>query len=305
MKNILILDDDATVLRILSGVLSSAGHVCHESTNPDTALATLTRKPQITVVLSDYYMPEMNGLEFVQHVMALDRPTPYVLLVTAQPSIQMVVEAMRLGVCDFLSKPTTPAEIVEAIGRVKQRATTDRLQDRGAPDLGELIRRTQNLAAHLQRLASAENMLSSTGSSPIGPVPLLQTMDTFRELRTQCIVRERLDEAAWDMLMELASAQRRGQRLSVSGLMVSGSNVSATTLLRRVNNLVEREFIARTPDSEDARRHFVDLTPKGHALVSGFLAKLGEQLYPRTVRSGDPSCVFSKASTRSAAVSGR
>jgi len=285
MKDILILDDDSAVLSILSGILSTAGYTCHESVSPEAALETLAHEPRITVVLSDYYMPEMNGLEFIQRVISLDRPTPYVLLVTAQPSMQMVVEAMRLGVCDFLTKPATPLEVVGAVERVMRRTVMELQHNHGAPDLGALIRRAQELAAHLQRLASAEKELSWPVSSPVEYAPLLQTMETFRQLRAQCITRAKLDDAAWDMLLDLASAEHRGQRLSVSGLMVSGSHVSATTLLRRVNELVDREFIVRRPDPQDARRHFVDLTPKGHALVSEFLANVGEKLYPRTAQS--------------------
>jgi DNA-binding MarR family transcriptional regulator len=120
-------------------------------------------------------------------------------------------------------------------------------------------------------------------------------------LRAQCITREKLDDAAWDMLLDLASAERRGQRLSVSGLMVSSSHVSATTLLRRVNALVDREFVARKPDPQDARRHFVDMTSKGHALVSEFLAQVGDKLYPRAAQSGHPSGAYPRLSARSVA----
>jgi CheY-like chemotaxis protein/DNA-binding HxlR family transcriptional regulator len=312
MRDILVLDDDSTLLQILSGVLATAGYACHESTSPSDALATLVGAPQISVVLCDYYMPGMNGLEFAARAASLDRPTPRVLLMTAQPSMQMAVDALRLGVCDFLVKPATPSQVVEAVQRAMHRSAVNVQASAGrapsaseAPDLGELIRRAQDLAVHLEKLAASKKSRAWSASAPIEQAPLLQTMETFRRLRAQCITREKLDEAAWEMLLDMHSAERRGQRLSVSGLMVSSSHVSSTTLLRRVNDLVKRGFIKRIPDPRDARRHFVMLTAKANELVSTFLAQLGEQLYPAATPSRRQPSAPAKLPGRFAAGGGR
>jgi len=285
---VLILDDDETVLHILSASLTSAGYRCHEASRPEEAITMVQRHEAILVAVSDIYMPGMTGFQFVDRLSAqpLNRPCPRILLLTAQPSLQSAVDALRLGVCDFLTKPVRPADLVEAVKRAMARAAQDR-RDYASPvaRIERLIRQSEDLTEHLRAVA-----MRAEGLAPPVPVlgvdeaakeapaakesSVLDTIEMLRQLRSR-YSQYKLDDLSWDLLLELARAERQRQRLSVSGLMISTSNVSATTLLRRINDLTNRGYISRIPDPNDARRDFVSLTPSSRELVSDFI----EQAY--------------------------
>jgi len=157
-------------------------------------------------------------------------------------------------------------------------------------ELMELVRHSEELAARLQKFASSRALWLGLGSA-IEPklmpnAPLLETIETFRRLRAHYVGCDGLDDVAWDLLLELASAEHQRQRLSVSGLMLSSSQVSSTTLLRRIHELTDRGYIERSQDPNDARRHYVMLTQKGHALIAEFLERFGENLQVATQTSG-------------------
>jgi len=295
---VLLLDDDPAMLNILEGVLVSAGYRCHTATSAEQALSMLLAQDAISVVLSDIYMPEITGFQFVDRVntLVLNRPAPRVLLLTAQPSIQTAVEALRLGVCDFLTKPVRPAELLDAVQRAMSRAAQDQVDQAVlSPEVARLIEQSQELTERLRRLAvGSEPAAPAARSAPLqldpmreagapSPGSVIETIEMLRQLRLK-YAQHKLDDVAWDLLLDLARAERQHQRLSVSGLMISNSNVSSTTLLRRVNDLTTRGYMARIPDPKDARRDFVSLTPKAHEVVTdyleqanGFLSNLGTQ----------------------------
>jgi len=101
---------------------------------------------------------------------------------------------------------------------------------------------------------------------------ILDTIEQLRRLRS-CYEHHNLDDVAWDLLLGLLRAERMQQMLSVSGLAISISGVSATTSLRRMNELAARGYIERIPDPGDARRDFAMLTPKSRELLSNYLAQ--------------------------------
>src|SRR5258708_21559383 len=137
---ILLLDDDLTTLTVLERALGGAGFNCCSSSDPKQALAIVAAKDEIAVVVTDLYMPHMNGLQFAQALSetALGRPTPRVLLLTAQPSLESAIGALRGGACDFLVKPVSTADLVAAVTRALGRARPGRLIHPGrAPELAQ------------------------------------------------------------------------------------------------------------------------------------------------------------------------
>jgi len=79
-------------------------------------------------------------------------------------------------------------------------------------------------------------------------------------------------------MRELLRAERNGQRLSVSALTVSVEQVSATTALRRTQELVKAGHIVRIPDPSDARRDFVTLAPEIRATLDRYLERVAAEL---------------------------
>jgi len=142
MAEVLLLDDDPAMLVFLEGILSHAGYICHIQTDPQAALSQVASRQEIGLVLSDVYMPGLTGLQFINrlHGLRLDRPAPPVLLLTAQPSVESAIDALRLGAEDFLLKPVRPAELIEAVAHALSRSRTDRTVDTTrSPQIDQLI----------------------------------------------------------------------------------------------------------------------------------------------------------------------
>lgn len=290
---VLVVDDDATVLTVLSSTLANVGYQCRTASNPEDALNQVLTYPSIAVILSDIYMPGMTGLEFIDRLAAqpLTRPCPRVLLLTAQPSLQCAVDALRLGACDLLTKPVRAHDLIAAVERAMQQAEADR-RDYESPiaKVERLIKQSLGITEHLRHLAKSPDAISAAralleGANPAlherpkaSPSAVLDTIEVLRELRAR-YAQHKLDDIAWDLLLDLERAERQQRQMPVSGLMVTSATVSATTLLRRVNDLVERGYAMRVPDPKDARRDFVALAPKGRELVADFLEKAHSSIY--------------------------
>jgi DNA-binding response OmpR family regulator len=306
-EEVLLLDDDLTTLTFLEGVLSGAGFTCTSSGDPQLALATIAQREEIAVVVSDLYMPHMSGLEFADALAALplNRPSPRVLLLTARPSLESAVGALRSGALDFLVKPVRPTEIIERVTLALERARQDRLTYMtNVPNVVQLIRHAEELTGELRKLAepSTRNMLGGvrqndssretfqpSASIPSGQRTKVSVLDTIEQLRRVRIRynSHKLDEVAWELLLELLRAEQSNQRLSVSALTISIPGVSATTSLRRIGELATGGYVDRTPDARDGRRDFVTLTAKARSLLTDYLANVDSCL--NELHSSDPA----------------
>ena len=260
---ILLLDDDLTTLTVLERALKGAGFNCISSSDPKQALTVVAAKDEIAVVVTDLYMPHMSGLQFAQALSEtpLGRPTPRILLLTAQPSLESAIGALRGGACDFLVKPVSTEELGAAVTRALERARQDRLIHRG---------RAPELAQHALPGASAEGARKSK-------VPALDTIEKLRRLRSR-YDSHKLDDVAWELLLELLRTEQGEHQLSVSALTISIPGVSATTSLRRIGELTARGYVDRVPDARDGRRDFVALTLKAHDLLKDYLADVDRYL---------------------------
>jgi len=259
---ILLLDDDLTTLTVLERSLGGAGFNCISSSDPKQALTIVGTRSEIAVVVTDLYMPHMSGLQFAKVLSEtpLGRPTPRILLLTAQPSLESAIGALRGGACDFLVKPVSTAELVAAVTKALERARQDRLIHRGrAPDI-----------AH----EGIQNDIESTGRRK---VPVLDTIEKLRSLRSR-YDEHKLDDVAWELLLELLRTEQGDHKLSVSALTISIPGVSATTSLRRIGELTARGYVDRVPDARDGRRDFVSLTLKAHDLLKDYLADVDRYL---------------------------
>ena len=290
---ILLLDDDAVTLSFLNGVLTGAGFTCSTLADPKQALSVVRARSDIALVLSDIYMPDMSGLQFVEQLKALDLswPAPAVLLLTGHPTIQSAVNALRLGAVDFLTKPLRPSELVRVVTRVMERVRRERAEfGSKKPDMELIIRQAEEIAGALRRFTRApeqpprpmavypaEDMDKPANDSGNiqaqwlnGRVSVLDAIDGLRKLRRN-YDEHKLDDVAWDLLLEMLLAEQKHMRLSVSALTISIQSVSPTTSLRRVSELTERDYIERIPDAYDARREFVQLTAKARELLADYL----------------------------------
>ncbi|MEA2739767.1 MAG: hypothetical protein QOH05_3074 [Acetobacteraceae bacterium] len=103
MARILIVDDDTALRRAVATALTDLGHQAAEAGDGQAALAWLAANPADAVLL-DLRMPGMDGMEVLRRIRA--RPgAPPVAVLTAVPTSDNTIEAMRLGAADHLAKP--------------------------------------------------------------------------------------------------------------------------------------------------------------------------------------------------------
>ncbi len=117
MKVLVVEDED--ILRISIGDdLKEAGFGVSLSKNPLLAL-NLLEKEEFAVALVDYKMPDMNGIELLKKIKQR-QPECAAIIMTAFGTIQMAVEAMKLGAYDYITKPFTNEELILTIKRIAE-----------------------------------------------------------------------------------------------------------------------------------------------------------------------------------------
>ena len=115
--SLLIVDDDATLRDRLARTFTRRGFDCRIAGDGDEAL-TLAAEESPEMALVDLRMPGRSGLEVVRELLAVD-PSTRVVVLTGYGSIATAVEAMRLGACNYVSKPADADDILTAFERAE------------------------------------------------------------------------------------------------------------------------------------------------------------------------------------------
>ena len=115
MARILVVDDEDRVRSILNIMLSSKGHEIKEAADGTQALSLLD-KTAFDLVISDIRMDGMDGKELLTHIKQKDMGCPVIFL-TAFGTLESAVEALRLGVSDYLVKPFEEKDLHLAVAR--------------------------------------------------------------------------------------------------------------------------------------------------------------------------------------------
>jgi DNA-binding response OmpR family regulator len=103
---ILIIDDEANIRKILSRTLSRAGWSPETAASGTEAIDMISRS-RYDLVLLDLYMEPIDGMKVLEKIRERD-PDTVVIILTAHGSLESAVEALRLGAYDYLFKPATP-----------------------------------------------------------------------------------------------------------------------------------------------------------------------------------------------------
>lgn len=126
LRRILVVDDDAAVLRASSLLLDRAGFKVDSASSGARALE-LMQVNTYSVILSDILMEGMSGLDLLRAIRERDLDTPVVMM-TAGPSLATALEAMAYGAHRYLLKPVAPETLIETITRASLLADLARLK---------------------------------------------------------------------------------------------------------------------------------------------------------------------------------
>ncbi|WP_034764135.1 chemotaxis response regulator CheY [Chrysiogenes arsenatis] len=116
---IITVDDSSTMRRIIKNTLLRLGFKnVIEADNGVSGLAALGEN-KVDLVITDWNMPEMDGLQFVKAIRASEeyKHLP-ILMITTEAAKEDILEALRSGVNNYIVKPFTPETLKEKLGKV-------------------------------------------------------------------------------------------------------------------------------------------------------------------------------------------
>jgi len=120
MINILVVEDDAKLNRIVCDSLSGSGYNAKGCLNPNEAYDAMY-STLYDLIISDIMMPEIDGFEFAETVRSLNKTIP-ILFMTARDDIASKQKGFRAGIDDYMVKPVDLDELVLRVAALLRRA---------------------------------------------------------------------------------------------------------------------------------------------------------------------------------------
>jgi len=144
-----VVDDEPLTLRSVSRLLQSAGWTTRQFDTPRAFLQEV-RVDMAGCLILDVQMPEVNGLELQQRLLATGCHLPIIFL-SGRSDIPISVRAMKAGAVDFLVKPVSERELFSAVERAMR---LDALEGRTRQELAEIQERADCLTPREQEVFS-------------------------------------------------------------------------------------------------------------------------------------------------------
>lgn len=118
-ERILIVDDDPSILRLCHQILQADGYRCTDARRGEEALARLESEP-FDLLLTDIRLPGLNGLQITQRLR--ERGLELVVVtMTGYSNMEMAIEALSLGVAEFIVKPFSPDLLRRLVARALEK----------------------------------------------------------------------------------------------------------------------------------------------------------------------------------------
>ena len=114
MAVILVIDDSVSVLEWMQDVLTKAGHQVHTSSNGKQGILILRQVP-IDLVITDFYMPELDGVEVIQHARRVAPLAKIVAMSTRPPEHGLFKAAKALGAVAARQMPFSQEQLLETV----------------------------------------------------------------------------------------------------------------------------------------------------------------------------------------------
>ena len=163
--NLLVVEDDPVAAEVLCGVLEESGHTVRIAGNGVEAL-NLLHRDDLTVVISDWEMPQMDGPELCRSIRQGDFGRyVYVILLTAKNRSEDMIAGLAAGADEFMSKPLVPEELAVRL-RTAERILAMETRDLAIFAMAKLAEsRDPETGAHLERVRQYSRCLTIDLSS--------------------------------------------------------------------------------------------------------------------------------------------
>ncbi|HPO15453.1 MAG TPA: sigma-54 dependent transcriptional regulator [Candidatus Hydrogenedentes bacterium] len=172
IRRMLVVDDRENMRTLLETTFSERGFDVATASCGEDAIDLISNEP-FDVVITDLSMPGKNGIEVLKAAKAVSLDTE-VIIITAYGTVETAVEAMRLGACDFISKPFKLTEIELKVDKVIRKMDAPRAQPIQTwihPSVQHFVgssAQTRQLMKLITRIAPSKSAVLITGPSGVG-----------------------------------------------------------------------------------------------------------------------------------------
>lgn len=167
-STVIVIDDDAGILEALKTVLEGADFNVRTFNSASDALQVL-QSDSCDVILCDLMMPEMDGLAFLKALQA-QRNAPTVIVMSAFGTLEIALQAMKLGAYDYISKPFNAEEILLTIRKAEER---ERLRVEN-----------EQLKSQVSKRYSFQNIIAASGAM----LSVLETVKKIADYKTTVMI---------------------------------------------------------------------------------------------------------------------
>jgi DNA-binding NtrC family response regulator len=173
--DVLVVDDDAAIRRLLGSILARAQHRVVEAASGASAMELLGRQA-FDVVLADIILPDRSGLDVLRWSRESEIDAEFIVL-TGQADVETAVQAMRLGAYDFVTKPWKNAELLEVVTKAAEKKALRRensalrevlLRRDGTLEIVGESAEIQTVLAMIGRVAASDRPVLIHGESGTG-----------------------------------------------------------------------------------------------------------------------------------------
>ena len=154
MAKVLIVDDERTTLAVIETALQNSGFETQAFQNTENAVQQF-QSGDFDIVVSDYYMPEMGGAEFLAAVRELSEDCPFIFL-TGNSDLQMAINLVKSGADDYIVKPIVVEELVFRVNRCIEEADRRQTLQRIKQEHELMVLENQKLVNWRQLYASKD-----------------------------------------------------------------------------------------------------------------------------------------------------
>ena len=214
-NKILIVDDEPFNLDLLEQELSDLGYSSERAGDGAQALEKID-KLNPDLVLLDYRMPEMNGIDVLREIRQRKKDLP-VIMITAYGTIEVAVEAVKAGADDFVTKPFDPEHLAVVVKKALQRSELKQDVEYFADELGGRNRLVAGhsqamlaLVAEARKAAASKSTVLLLGESGTGKELFARSMHDWSERRLKPFVAINCAGLAKDLLESELFGHERG-----------------------------------------------------------------------------------------------